>query len=171
MQSYSEYMENRKSGCKDYIKENMKSRDMDAVLVRRVLEKRIGMIYEDHAEDKDVDEILEMAVKNNPTTGKAIAWIFENFKEDGKFEPQDEKFKCLEGGLADEMTPDEVAEKHGISVESIETQLSMGRKVEREHTNDPDVAERIALDHLVEIPDYYTRLKKMEDEAKKEMKK
>ena len=41
-------------------------------------------------------------------------------------------------------------------------ELSMGIKVEREHTNWPHMAKRIALDHLSEIKDYYTRLKKME---------
>lgn len=45
-------------------------------------------------------------------------------------------------------------------------QLAMGRKIEREHTRRPAVAEEIARDHLAEIPDYYTRLKRMEDEAK-----
>jgi len=45
-------------------------------------------------------------------------------------------------------------------------ELEMGIKVEKEHTDDEDVARKIALDHLTEIPDYYTRLKKMEDEAK-----
>ena len=39
-----------------------------------------------------------------------------------------------------------------------------------EHVNDKDKAREISLDHLVEIPDYYTRLAKMEDEAKKENK-
>ena len=46
-----------------------------------------------------------------------------------------------------------------------ETELSMGISVEMEHTNNRDVAERIALDHLAEIPDYYTRLLAMEKEA------
>lgn len=45
-------------------------------------------------------------------------------------------------------------------------QLKMGIEVETEHTDDPEIAKRVALDHLAEIPDYYTRLKKMEDEAK-----
>ena len=40
-------------------------------------------------------------------------------------------------------------------------QLKMGIKVEMEHTSDP----LISLDHLQEIPDYYTRLAKMEAEA------
>jgi hypothetical protein len=41
----------------------------------------------------------------------------------------------------------------------------MGVKVEMEHTTCPIISRKIALDHLVEIPDYYTRLKKMEAEA------
>ena len=45
-------------------------------------------------------------------------------------------------------------------------QLKMGIEVEKEHTNDPKIAEKIAKDHLDEIPDYYTRLLKMEKEAK-----
>lgn len=44
-------------------------------------------------------------------------------------------------------------------------EMAMGIKVEMEHTEDPEVAKEIAADHLEEIPDYYTRLKKMEQEA------
>ncbi len=42
-------------------------------------------------------------------------------------------------------------------------QLEMGMKVEMEHTDCEEVAKKITLDHLAEFPDYYTRLKKMED--------
>ena len=45
-------------------------------------------------------------------------------------------------------------------------QIKMGIGVEKEHTDCPKIAVEIAKDHLAEIPDYYTRLKKMEDEAK-----
>ena len=41
-------------------------------------------------------------------------------------------------------------------------QLKMGIKVEKEHTSNDKIAREIALDHLGELPDYYTRLKKME---------
>ena len=47
-------------------------------------------------------------------------------------------------------------------------ELAEGIKVEREHTPDTNVAKEIAKDHLEEFPDYYTRLKKMEEEAKAE---
>lgn len=41
-------------------------------------------------------------------------------------------------------------------------QMSMGAKVEMEHTNNPAMAKEISRDHLEEVPDYYTRLAKME---------
>jgi hypothetical protein len=46
-----------------------------------------------------------------------------------------------------------------------QTQLRMGIEVEKEHTVCELIAERIAKDHLTEIPDYYTRLKHMEEDA------
>lgn len=48
-------------------------------------------------------------------------------------------------------------------------QLRMGIKIEYEHTKDFVVAAKIALDHLREIPDYYTKLDKMEKGAKNEI--
>jgi len=47
----------------------------------------------------------------------------------------------------------------------------MGIAIEKEHTKDKDLATDIALQHLDEFPDYYTKLKKMESDAKKEHKK
>lgn len=44
-------------------------------------------------------------------------------------------------------------------------ELAMGIEVEKEHLPYPSIAEKIAKDHLAEIPDYYTRLKKMEAEG------
>lgn len=42
-------------------------------------------------------------------------------------------------------------------------QLAIGIEVEKEHTDNEDIAKAIAKDHLSEIPDYYTRLKAMEE--------
>lgn len=50
------------------------------------------------------------------------------------------------------------------------SELARGIEVELEHTNDKKLSKKIALDHLAEIPDYYTRLQKMESEAKQETK-
>jgi hypothetical protein len=62
----------------------------------------------------------------------------------------------LPGGIADNMSPQDFDPE----------QLAMGIKIEREHTDDVAIAMEIVMDHLAEIPDYYTRLKVMEDEAK-----
>jgi len=48
-------------------------------------------------------------------------------------------------------------------------QLLMGIKVEQEHTGNKMTALEISTDHLEEIPDYYTRLEKMEKDAEAEM--
>jgi len=58
--------------------------------------------------------------------------------------------------------------KHGIDLDSQfnSKELKMGVKVEKEHTDDATIAKQIAKAHLAEFPDYYTRLQRMEDEAK-----
>jgi len=65
--------------------------------------------------------------------------------------------ELISGGLAD-----------GVPSENFDPdQLAQGIEVEMEHTKDPAMAREIAKDHLAEHGDYYTRLKKMEDEAEK----
>ena len=65
-------------------------------------------------------------------------------------------------------TVEQIAKKHRLDVSFIQKQLDIGEPIEHEHTKDHDLAKNIALQHLDEIPDYYTRLKKMEASAKKE---
>lgn len=64
-------------------------------------------------------------------------------------------------------TADECARKHGVPRSLIDNQLKAGIQIEREHTKTVSAAKEIALDHLWEIPDYYSRLKKMEASAEK----
>jgi GMP synthase-like glutamine amidotransferase len=61
----------------------------------------------------------------------------------------------IPGGLADNKPATKYSDK----------ELQMGVDVEFEHTNDRATAREIAKDHLEEIPDYYTRLAKMEAKA------
>jgi len=68
-------------------------------------------------------------------------------------------------------TVEQIAKKHRLDVSFIQKQLDMGEPIEHEHTKDHELARDIALQHLDEIPDYYTRLKKMEADAKKHHKK
>ena len=59
-------------------------------------------------------------------------------------------------------TVKDVMSQHGIDQQTLFTQLAQGIRVEMEHTDDPREAREIALDHLMELPDYYSRLAKME---------
>jgi hypothetical protein len=42
-------------------------------------------------------------------------------------------------------------------------EISKGKKVEKEHSNNPEISEEIARDHLTEDPDYYNMLELMEN--------
>ena len=64
--------------------------------------------------------------------------------------------------LKSHKTVEQIAKKHRLDVSFIQKQLDIGEPIEHEHTKDHDLARDIALQHLDEIPDYYTRLKKME---------
>ena len=54
----------------------------------------------------------------------------------------------IPGGLASKYDPEDFDPEA----------LKMGIKVEMEHTDDPMVAMEIAMDHLVEDPEYYVKL-------------
>jgi hypothetical protein len=73
--------------------------------------------------------------------------------------------------LKSHRTVEQIARKHRMIVSDIQKQLDMGIPIEYEHTRNKTLATDIALQHLDEFPDYYTRLKKMEADAKKEHKK
>jgi len=65
-------------------------------------------------------------------------------------------------------TAQEIADKHGVDITEIVRELVKGRKIEKEHTDDAQQADEIARDHLAELPDYYTRLGKMEQKPTQE---
>ena len=75
-----------------------------------------------------------------------------------------ERLSLPESKLLDkpELTIAELSKKHKVSKEHIQSQLQLGIKVEMEHTSKFNVAKEIALDHLAEDPNYYTKLKKVE---------
>jgi hypothetical protein len=71
--------------------------------------------------------------------------------------------------LDDDMDEESKAESEGITDGDVHPeQLVMGIKVEMEHTESQEEAKKIALDHLAEFGDYYTRHAKMEKKAEKE---
>ena len=65
-------------------------------------------------------------------------------------------------GLAAGMSPTDLAKKHNVSLSAILKQLKKGQRVEREHTDNPSTAMKIAMDHVFEDPKYYDKLQKME---------
>jgi hypothetical protein len=73
---------------------------------------------------------------------------------------------------------EEIGDRLGIKWDKFDTeQFGMGMNVELEHgdrdpitnvtSNDLLMTGKIALAHLSEFPDYYTRLRKMEEKAEK----
>jgi len=75
--------------------------------------------------------------------------------------------KDPKGPVKSYKSPEEIAKKHGVSVEAIQKQLKIGTKVEGEHTSDKTAARITALQHLDEVPNYYTKLKKVEKKSTK----
>lgn len=77
-------------------------------------------------------------------------------------EDDTERTEEVKEGFKGHKSVEEIAKKHKVSPSVIQKQLEMGMKVEHEHTTDNDEAMDIALQHLDEIPNYYSKLKKME---------
>jgi len=108
-------------------------------------------------------QVIEFLHNNaSPTDDEFHAWAEQNGLDTHKAEASAYKLAALfvefwKGGFAnrDGIAPEDVDQK----------ELAMGIEVELEHTPNPAVAKRIALDHLAEIFDYYTRLKAMEKKA------
>lgn len=116
-------------------------------------ESTINMLVDTHGFDAaTANRHLENfnKLKSRPESGVAGA----SPQEKGKVRRR--KFSRLDivsGGKGDKLSESDVDPE----------QLAMGIRVEMEHTNDERLAKEIALDHLAEFPDYYTRLKKVEE--------
>lgn len=67
----------------------------------------------------------------------------------------------------DKLKMDKDKQASALNLKAMPAELEMGIAEEMEHTSSREEAMKIALDHLKEIPDYYTRLKKMKEDAKK----
>lgn len=61
-------------------------------------------------------------------------------------------------GLSQGMTLEDIAQKHKVDPLLIQKELIKGIEVEKEHTSSEEEARKIAMDHLAETPDYYSRL-------------
>jgi hypothetical protein len=100
---------------------------------------------------------------------KSKGYIWETTQTENLIKPTDfigsfkklneaaSKKQKLKGGKGDKLIPDQVNYY----------EFRKGWKHELEHTDDIDKAKEIALDHLAEDPNYYTRLDMIEYKAKK----
>jgi hypothetical protein len=93
----------------------------------------------------------------------------ETIKDMNKYKSEFKENESLKGGKSDKLSFNDLVKKHtipGRSSERIEkmvkNQLIKGIKVEMEHTNDKKIAKEIAMDHILEDLNYYTKLKKIE---------
>jgi len=101
----------------------------------------------------------------------------KNWGNSKKNESLDEEF--IPGGESSkygQISVDEmiqgIAEEHGVDPEQIRSEFEMGVEEEMEHAEEELIAQEIALDHLVEDPEYYTKLEGANlEEAKKKRKK
>jgi hypothetical protein len=85
--------------------------------------------------------------------------VFVDTTEDGKKFEESGKFK--EGGhLSKNKSLKQIAEMHNVSLSHINEQLAKGLEVEKEHFSDFKERTRVAKDHLVENPNYYSILEK-----------
>jgi hypothetical protein len=73
----------------------------------------------------------------------------------------DNLYESILKGLSQGMDLEDIAKKHNVDIKHLEQQLEMGIEVEKEHDDDMTIRKTIAMDHLVEDPDYYTKLKAM----------
>lgn len=106
--------------------------------------------FKDTMENHGVDEITDL----KSTEDKKEFFDDVDHGWEAKEEQDAQDGDMLEGGLADESTGEDMDLD----------QLIAGLRVEYEHTNNPKMALEIAMDHLMEDPEYYTKLAEMEGE-------
>jgi hypothetical protein len=98
-------------------------------------------------------------VKAGYDNKELVAWLKKN-----GYKP--EKKEEVEVKEQTELKPvpslEDSAKKHKVDVEVLKKQLEKGIQVEKEHTKDEKTAEKIALAHIDERPDYYDQLAKVE---------
>jgi len=114
------------------------------------------------AKDDNKAKLIEFFTKNKNPEDSKVHDLADKLGIDAH-ELESQVYSILSDIFTAGMYNDKIKSDPKFKVDPKE--LAMGIKVEMEHTTNPVIAERIALDHLSEIKDYYTRLKKMEQEA------
>ena len=156
-----------------------------AKLYKRMISKFIGMIsytVDVHDNGQDIDFVLsktgEAVTEASPH--ERLRKAFNNPTKNISKQDVQDYMKKQTGygylrGIGDQMGPhtpsiQDIAKQHDVHEDQIAKELQKGIAVELEHTEDLNLANEIARDHLAELPDYYTRLDKMENESLNEFK-
>jgi hypothetical protein len=127
--------------------------------------KKNEALDEGEITDKEKDELedvidqLKGAVKAHGNQAKAIEDAIDEDALPGGYGDK------LKGPMKDQHK--QLADMHKVSVEEIEKELSKGIEVEMEHTDDEAIAHEIAMEHVYEDPEYYTKLSKAKLEENK----
>lgn len=134
---------------------------LERAMAETQVKKEVVEEEEKNNKDKIYMEIMNFFADNpNPPDDEVHAIAEKLGLDPDKFE---EYIYSILGSI---LGTGKAKEQKFLEKEADPKELEMGIKVEMEHTKNKAVAKRIALDHLAEIKDYYTRLKKMEAEGK-----
>ena len=118
--------------------------------------KKIGAVLcgDPKADRRDVEEALRDSDYSEVTD------VTDRLRIEGVIKEGEDN---IPGGLAKGMTLNDIAEKHGVSVDVLVAEFKKGIQTEMEHTTDREMAKEITLDHLFEDPKYYTKLATVEE--------
>jgi hypothetical protein len=118
--------------------------------------KKIGTILlkDPKADRRDVEDALRNSGYDEVTD------VTDRLRIEGVIKEVEDN---IPGGLAKGMTLNDIAEKHGMSVDMLVAEFKKGIQTEMEHTTDREMAKEITLDHLFEDPQYYTKLATVEE--------
>ena len=119
----------------------------------------ISKTAEEQSLAKDLMEFFEQ--HHNPSDESFHRWA----EERGHDVERAEEMAYRLASIASSILNHGKAKQEGTTEKDVDQeQLRMGIEVEKEHTNDEDVARRVALDHLSEPGQsrYYSKLKEME---------
>ena len=118
--------------------------------------KKIGAVLcnDPKADRRDVDDALRNSGYEEVTD------VTDRLRIEGVITEGEDN---IPGGLAKGMTLNDIAEKHGVSVDILVAEFKKGIQTEMEHTTDREMAKEITMDHLFEDPQYYTKLSSVEE--------
>ncbi len=110
-----------------------------------ILENLIGLMRikcGDTSSEEKVSDIGEEFKKSIQSNGE------QNLKNNVFSEEKEKKTNTP--------TPKELSKKHNVDIKTIQKEINIGTKIEMEHTDSKETAEKIATDHVDEFVDYYT---------------